>query len=127
MRMSRSILYTALGTVSCLFYVFLQTETVKLGYEITRTRNVMENCLDRKTSLEYTLSSLESPVSLEKNLFLEKQGFEMAPSCKLVKVGGSPKDMTYDTLESPAKGSIFMRLAWNSLFASRSAEAKTLK
>lgn len=127
MRMSRAILYTAFGTVFCLFYVFLQTETVKLGYEITRAQNVMENCLDRKTSLEYTLSSLESPVSLEKNLFLEKQGYEMAPSCKLVKVGGSPKDMTYDALESPAKGSIFMRLAWNSLFASRPAEAKTLK
>ncbi len=127
MKMSRSVLYTAFGTVFCLFYVFLQTEAVKIGYEITRAQSVLETCLDRKTSLEYTLSSLESPLNFEKNLFQEKQGFEMAQTCKLVKVGGEPKDMTSQVAEPAVKGSIFMRLAWNSLFASRSAEAKTVK
>ena len=100
---------------------------MKIGYEITRAQSVLETCLDRKTSLEYTLSSLESPLNFEKNLFQEKQGFEMAQTCKLVKVGGEPKDMTSQVAEPAVKGSIFMRLAWNSLFASRSAEAKTVK
>lgn len=127
MRMSRSVLYTAFGTVFCLFYVFLQTEAVKLGYEITRAQNVLEVSLDRKTSFEYMLSSLESPLSLEKNLFSENQQFEIAQTYRMVKVGGTPKDMTPVGVESPAQGSIFMRLAWNSLFASRSAEAKTIK
>lgn len=127
MKMSRSVLYTAFGTIFCLFYVFLQTEAVKLGYEITRAQNVLETCLDRKASLEYALTSLESPINLEKNLFQEKQGFEMAQTCKLVKVETVSSDAAPQVMDLPARGSIFMRLAWNSLFASNSAEARTIK
>ena len=42
MRTSRCILYTAVVTVLSLFYVFQQTEIVKLGYKITRAENVLE-------------------------------------------------------------------------------------
>lgn len=132
MRTSRCILYTALGTVLCLFYVFQQTEIVKLAYKITSTEKILENALDKKTSLEYTLSSLESPLSLDKNLFLKNNGFEMAGKYKLVKVGkdkalakGLPAKVV--AVKTSNRGVLFKRLAFSNIFASKQAEAKTVK
>ena len=122
MRTSRSILYTALGTVLCLVYVFQQTEIVKLGYRITFAQKVLESCLDRKTALEYTVSSLESPLNLDKSLFLKKDGYEMPQTFKLVKVG-RPK-----RIGSPVERMVSAkRFAFLSVFADKQAEAKTVK
>ena len=107
-------------------YVFQQTEIVKLGYQITSTEKILEAALDRKTSLEYTLSSLESPLSLDKNLFLKNEGFEMAKDCKLVKLGPAAK--TFATAGAhPAPVSRLKQLASQMLFANKQAEAKTVK
>ncbi|MFH0941334.1 MAG: hypothetical protein V1840_05725 [Candidatus Omnitrophota bacterium] len=132
MRTSRCILYTALGTVLCLFYVFQQTEIVKLAYRITSTEKILESALDKKTSFEYTLSSLESPLSLDKNLFLKNNGFEMAGKYKLVKVDnvntsakGSPVKVA--AVKTSNRGVLFKRLAFSAIFASKQAEAKTVK
>lgn len=132
MRTSRCILYTALGTVLCLFYVFQQTEIVKLAYKITATEKILESALDKKTSLEYTLSSLESPLSLDKNLFLKNNGFEMAGKYKLVKVDKVPTSARGSSVKVAAvktsnRGVLFKRLAFSAIFASKQAEAKTVK
>lgn len=130
MRTSRCILYTALGTVLCLLYVFQQTEIVKLGYRIHATGKVLETAVDHKTMLEYTLSTLESPRNLDQNLILKNDGFEMAQGFRLVKVdtaGAGISPMTRPKMASRPRGTIFSRLAFQSLFASRQAEAKTLK
>ena len=135
MRTSRCILYTALGTVLCLFYVFQQTEIVKLAYRITSTENILESALDKKTSLEYTLSSLESPLSLDKNLFLQNNGFEMAGKYRLVKVDKVDKVSTsakgslvkVAVVKTSNRGVLFKRLAFSAIFASKQAEAKTVK
>lgn len=131
MRTSRCILYTAIGTVLSLLYVFQQTEIVKLGYKITLTENVLEAAQDRRTSLEYTLSSLESPLSLDKNLFLNKDEFEIARSYKLVKVGIPKKEgvLPADKTRVAREGrlSLWKRLASASFFAGPQAEAKTLR
>lgn len=126
MRTSRCILYTALGTGLCLLYVFIQTEIVKLGYRITSAEKILEVHLDRKTALEYHLSMLESPVSLDKNILFKNEGFEMAKDYKLVKL--SPQ-----VSSGKARGAVVAsagkekRFAWSSLFASRQAEAKTVR
>lgn len=130
MRTSRSILYTAVSTVLCLLYVFQQTEIVKLGYRITSAQKVLEACQDRKTSLEYAASSLESPLNLDKNLFLKNDGFQMPEAYKLVKVGvpqGATGAVAQPKLARQTVGSMFKRLASAALFRGEQAEAKTIK
>jgi len=127
MRTSRCIFYTVVGTILSLLYVFQQTEIVKLGYRIRSAEKVLESCLDRKIALEYSLSSLESPVNIDKNLFLKGDGFEMSKGYRLVKLE-TKKPITRPRLaKATGKKSIFKRLALSTWFAARSAEAKTIK
>lgn len=130
MRTSRCILYTAVGTVLSLLYVFQQTEVVKLGYKITAAESVLEAASDRKTALEYSLSSAESPFSLDKNLFLKEDSFEMAGKFRLVKVV-SPKTLEsrvrVASLPSVSGAARLKRLAYAILSAGKQAEAKTVK
>ena len=126
MRTSRLIFYTLLGTLAGLFYVFQQTEIVKLGYKITATEKVLQGALDRKTALEYTLSSLESPSHLDKTLLLQDNRFEMAQRYKMVKVRRTPAHGIASRVALAGRGS-FKRFAFQSLFSSKQAEAKTVK
>lgn len=129
MRTSRWIFYTVLGTALCLLYVYQQTEIVKLGYRIRTAEKVLESCLDRKIALEYTLSSLESPVNIDKTLFLKGDGFEMAKDYKLVKLETSRpvQPVLMARAARSARNTIFKRLAFSTWFGARSAEAKTIK
>ncbi len=127
MRTSRCIFYTTLATAICVLYVAQQTEIVKLGYKITAAEKILQASLDRKTSLEYTLSSLESPLSLEKNLLQQKDNYEMAQSYKFVKVdAGRVRKASAPRPTRLVKKSAFKRLAFQSFFAGKSAEAKTI-
>ena len=126
MRTSRCILYTALGTLLCLLYVFEQTEIVKLGYRVRSAEKVLEACIDKKIALEYTLSSLESPVNIDKSLFLKGDGFEMARQYKLVKLEPKKSSSGFSVAKLAQK-SVFKRLAFASWFSAGSAEAKTVK
>jgi len=107
-------------------YVFQQTEIVKLGYRIKATEKVLEACLDRKTALQYTLSSLESPVNIDRSLFINGDDFEMAKDYKLVRLGppaGKERPMLAKAKSKP----IFKRLAMLSWFSARTAQAQTVK
>jgi hypothetical protein len=128
MRTSRLIFYTLLGTLAGLFYVFQQTEIVKLGYQITSTEKVLQAALDRKTALEYTLSSLESPSHLDKTLLLQDNRFEMAQRYKMVKVY-RPASYGITTRVASARphANSFKRFAFQALFSSKQAEAKTIR
>jgi len=126
MRTSRCILYTALGTGLCLLYVFLQTEVVKLGYQITASQKVLEASLDRNKTLEYNLSTLESPLNIDKNLFLKGDGYEMAKDYKLVKVGPASGEAAAPET-AVAKAPAWKRFALQVLFGSRQAQAQTIK
>ena len=128
MRTSRLIFYVLVGTVAGLFYVFQQTEIVKLGYQITSTEKVLQASLDRKTALEYTLSSLESPSHLDKTLLLQDNRFEMAQRYKMVKVHRPAiHGITSRVASARTHGDTFKRFAFQSLFASKQAEARTVK
>ncbi|MFH0877281.1 MAG: hypothetical protein V1863_03565 [Candidatus Omnitrophota bacterium] len=129
MRTSRSILYTALGTVFSLMYVFEQTEIVKMGYRITLAQKVLEQYLDRHTSLTYTVSSLESPLNLDKGLLSDKDGFEMPRAYRLVKLEPSQNAPTQSPQSAAPKGfgAGLKRLALLSLFADKQVEAKPVK
>ncbi len=131
MRTSRCILYTAIVTVLSLLYVYQQTEIVKLGYRITRAENVLESMRDRRTSLEFTLTSLESPSNLDKNLIMNNNNqYEMAQSFKLVKVAPSRSQglrVAAGTRNGFAPLSFLKHLARQGIFAPTQAEAKTVK
>lgn len=123
MRTSRCILYTALVTVLAIFYVFQQTEIVKLAYRITSAEKVLGDCRDKKTSLEYLVSSLESPLYLDQNFLQNGQGYEMARQVMLVKADVSTNVKPQDKVV-PAT---LKRFAFANLFAGRQAEAKTIR
>ncbi len=125
MRTSRCILYTALGTGLCLLYVFMQTEITKLGYRIHSAEKILESCADKKTALEYQLTSLESPVSIDKNLFDKSDAFEMAREYKLVK--WVPAESGAASLAGGRARPGSRLFAFSSLFVPRQAEAKTVK
>ena len=125
MRTSRSILYTALGTVLCLLYVFQQTEIVKLGYRIRSSEKVLESCFDKRIALEYTLSTLESPLNIDKTLLLKGDGFEMARDYKLVKLETKKGPRTgLASVTDKARGT---RLAFVSWVSAKTAQAQTIK
>jgi hypothetical protein len=128
MRTSRLIFYTVLGTLAGLLCVFQQTEIVKLGYKITATEKVLQAACDRKTALEYTLSSLESPSHLDKTLLLQDNRFEMAQRYKMVKVyRPAGQGVVSRVALARPNGNSLKRFAFQSLFASKQAEAKTVK
>lgn len=129
MRTSRWILSTAAATMFALLYVFQQTEIMKVGYKITEAQKILEASLDRKTALEYTLSTLESPLNFDKNLFLQSNQFELAGGYKLVRLAPAPGAAAKNVAASGvrASGGPTKRLALRSLFAARQAEAKTIK
>ncbi len=128
MRTSRCILYTVLGTLIGLLYVFQQTEIVKFGYKITAMERVLQAAMDRKTALEFTLSTLESPLNLDKNLLLQNNKFEMAQRIKLVKLNqGARKTGTSSAASLKDERQGVKRFAFQSLFASKQAEARTMR
>jgi len=112
-------------------YVFQQTEIIKFGYKITSAQKILQASLDRKTTLEYTLSSLESPSNLDKNLFLKNDGFEIAQKYKFVKMGAGSKNHLMLAKAKPVSRTgqrlSWKRLALQTLFANKQAEAKTIK
>lgn len=125
MRTSRCIFYTLLATMLALLYVGQQTEIVKLGYRIHQAERVLEALRDKKTSLEFTLSSLESPLHLDKSLFLNNNDFEMAQSFKLVKVAPKVQPALY--AQASQRRTVLQRLAKLGIFEARQAQAQTTK
>jgi hypothetical protein len=128
MKTARCLLTTGLATVIGLLYVFQQTEVVKLGYQITAQEKELEVAQDRRTALEYTLSTLESPVSIEQNFMLPNGSFEMPRTFRLVKIE-EPASTSAAALSVAASStsSGWRRFAFHSLFSARQAEARPVK
>jgi hypothetical protein len=130
MRTSKWLLYIAIGTSLCLMYVYQQIEIVKFGYKIDRAQKALEVCLDRKTSLEYIVSSLESPSNIDKSLLLKDNAYEMPATYKLVKLAPRVKEagiFAKRALPSGSSKQSLRRLAFQTFFGSKQAEAKTIK
>lgn len=127
MRTSRCILFAVFLTFFSLLYVFQQTEIIKAGYKITEAQKAFEACLDHRTVLEYTLSALESPLNLDKNLFFKKDQFELASDYRLVKIAPPHAPAPMPVLAPGPFSLSLKRLALKSWFAAKEAQAKTIK
>jgi len=128
MKTTRCLLVTGLVTVLSLLYVFQQTEAVKLAYRITAEEKKLETAQDRRTALEFLLSTLESPFSIEQNFMLPNGSFEMPRAFRLVKVEppAAPSAAALSVATS-STSSGWRRFAFRSLFSARQAEARTVK
>jgi len=65
MRLIRSVLPIAIFTVASLMYVHQQVELVKLSYTIEKKEKRLNEVLDRREQLSYTIKNLEAPSRLE--------------------------------------------------------------
>ena len=128
MRTTRYLFTTALVTVLGLLYVFQQTQVIQLGYRITAEERRLEEAQDRRTALEFTLSTLESPVSIEQNFMLPNGSFEMPSALRLVKVEvPAAASAAALSVATSSTSSGWRRFAFHSLFSARPAEARTVK
>ena len=128
MKTTRCLCVMGLVTVFSLLYVFQQTEVVKLGYRITAEEKRLEAAQDRRTSLEFTLSTLQSPVSIEENFMVPSGSFEMPRAFRLVRIE-EPADTTAAALNvaTSSRSTGWRRFALSALFSARQAEARTVK
>lgn len=128
MRTARCLFITGLVTALGLLYVFQQTQVLTLAYRIAAEEQKLQAAQDRRTALEFTLSTLESPVSIEQNFMLPNGSFEMPAAFRLVKVE-APAAVSAAALSVAASStsSGWRRFAFRSLFSARQAEARTVK
>ncbi len=127
MKTTRCLVLTGLVTVLCLLYVFQQTQVLKLAYRITAEEQKLEAAQDRRTALEFALSTLESPVSIEQNFMLPNGSFEMPSAFRLVKVERPAASAAALNVATSSTSSGWRRFAFRSLFSARQAEARTVK
>lgn len=127
MRTSKCIALTVLGTVLCLLHVFLQTEIVKFGYEINSASQILDTQKDKQTSLQFVLSSMQSPLNIDKSLSSDKDVYQLPDSFKLVKL--SPAGSSVDSgMTAPDRAApVLRRFAFSTFFTGRQAEARTIK
>lgn len=72
MRLFKYIILLGVITLTALVYVHQQVELVKLSYEIGCKEKKLKEMLDRRGTLRYNISNLESPSRLEKVLLARK-------------------------------------------------------
>ena len=70
--MRRFIVSVVLVTMACLFYVFAEVQTFRIGYTIRKQEEIKTQLLDRHRALEYNIARLGSPANLEKRLAAQK-------------------------------------------------------
>jgi hypothetical protein len=108
--------------------VFLQTETIKLGYEVKNKEDKLEQLIDNNHVLKYNIYALESPYSLDKRVLLQDSNLK---ALKPIQVMGLYTESTPGSIDTDnRKNSLFngpALLALKKFFTGRQAEAKTIK
>ena len=70
--MKRFAAGVVLVTVACLFYVYSEVQTTRIGYTIRRQEEMKTQLLDRARALNYNIARLKSPANLERRLVAQK-------------------------------------------------------
>lgn len=84
MRPTRPLVFIIILTVLALFYVDLQVQQIKLGYQIKKKEEVHARLLDQNRILRYNTLALRSPGKMEKSLLARKINMEMPQQTKLL-------------------------------------------
>ena len=90
MRLFKYIILLGIVTLTALVYVHQQVELVKLSYEIDCKEKKLKEMLDRKGTLRYNISNLESPSRLEKALLARKVSVSYPKKGQVIRLARNP-------------------------------------
>ena len=69
--MAKFISFVLCATLAGLFYVYGETEAVKIGYTIRKQEEIRTQALDRSRALKYNIARLKAPHNLERRLMAQ--------------------------------------------------------
>jgi hypothetical protein len=90
MRLFKYIILLGIVTLAALVYVHQQVELVKLSYAIDCKEKKLKELLDRKGTLRYNISNLESPSRLEKVLLDRKVSVSYPKKGQVIRLARNP-------------------------------------
>jgi len=109
------------ATFFSLFFVFLQTQIIALGYCVQSKKSLYQQLTDENDNLRYDISRLESLETLNKRISYEKAAYELPRGNQLVKIS-VPKNYSFAKNTLGQKRGLFNLLGLQS-----EAEAKQLR
>ena len=89
--MRRFISVLVCTTLAGLFYVALEVEAVKVGYEIRRQEETKIQALDRARALKYNVARLKAPHNLERRLLAQRILLETPKEWQTLVLSGGPR------------------------------------
>ena len=126
MKITKITVIILLITFIALSQVYLQTEIVKLGYQIKERQDQYQQLVDNNNVLKYNIFVLESPYNLEKNICLADSRVNIVrPSQVMNLYAIQNSQLVQEESQGLLKHPVF--LAIKKFFAGRPAEAKPIK
>ena len=129
MSVSRTIFFIFMAILFAFLHVFLQTETIKMGYQLKRNEDALQELIENNRVLHYNIYALESPYRLERYVGKKQAALKHLEPLHVLSVQAahekelaSAKDVAQ---EPPLDDSLLLSL--QKLFAGKQAEAKTIK
>ncbi|MFC1708538.1 hypothetical protein ACFL2J_00565 [Candidatus Omnitrophota bacterium] len=128
MKTSKIVILIAVFVFFSFLHVFLQTEIIKLGYEVKKNEDKFQELVDNNHVLKYNIYALESPYSLDRRVLLRDSSLKVLRPVQVLGLytETSPGFIEVDRRsKSLFKGPVF--LAVKKFFTGKQAEAKTIK
>lgn len=109
-------------------HVFLQTETIKLGYQTKKNEDRLQQLVENNHVLKYNICSLESPYRLERYLLVKNSDLKTLEPVQIFGLSrGSKSRYTNKDRKESLLFNNYIFLSLKKLFTGKQAEAKTIK
>lgn len=128
MRTSKIITLILIFVSFSFLHVFLQTEIIKLGYEVKKNEDRLQEFVEDNYVLKYNICALESPRRLDRYIVEKNSNLKTLEPFQILRLYSKPNPI-YGEAEKNVD-SLFNRpafLALRKFFIGRQAEAKTIK
>lgn len=124
MRTSTIIIIIFIFFVFAFLQVFLQTEIIKLGYQVKRNEDKLQEVIDNNNILKYNIYALESPKNLDKYASIKNSNLKILKPVQVVSLKSQTKQK-HSQDNKKTRNPIFLALM--RFFSGKQAEAKTIK
>lgn len=125
MRIYRFSILLVFITLLALLYVHQQVHLLKISYNIALSEKELTSLLDQNRSLVYNITSLKSPVYLEKKFLASKKNYAIPQQWQVVEVVAPSGEKKQPALVARAQKENFGILRM--LLRPKEALAKTIK
>ena len=128
MRTSKIITLILIFVSFSFLHVFLQTEIIKLGYEVKKNEDKLTELTEDNYVLKYNICALESPRRLDHHTVEKDSNLKTLEPFQVLGLYSKPNSIYGETEENV--NSLFNKpafLALKKFFTGRQAEAKTIK